>query len=82
MHESGDSEIRHMSLSSAGPKRRPPAYHNKSAATVAAIATSRIGQTGVRVSTASAEVTIIGGYEGSGSPPWSSRTHRNTTHSP
>ena len=28
------------------------------------------------------EVTIIGGYAGTGSPPWSRRTQRNTTQSP
>ena len=82
MQESGDSEIRHISLSSAAPKRRPPAYHSRSAAIVAATATSRIGQTGVCVSTASPEVTIITGYAGRGSPPWSRTTHRKTTHSP
>ena len=41
-HESGDSEILHMSRSMVAPNRLPHAYHSTSASTAAKVATNRI----------------------------------------
>ena len=41
-HESGDSEILHISRSMVAPKRLPHTYHSTSASTAARIATNRI----------------------------------------